>query len=808
MAQATAPTPTRDLSHAMDAALDSLGASGPLSRKRPRTSGAINGPDAPSPRSFTPLPWLPGADGETDTNADDATPRGIPPLHPRPSPSPLGFTPPLMTATDVVGYLSERSQSVAALRAQVETLERRTATQAALLTASEERNRGLIAQLEVARGRTTSIATTPSPPSPSPSDAAHRAREEESALRAEAQHAARRAELELAETRDELLRVRAAYTKAHQALSLTRSSPDQVGAAGVAARTGHGMDDDGDNDDDGGDDSDASRSGSGDDETKRQGGTTPTMWRRRYLKSRTRLRATETYAGELRTELTNLREELSTVTQSHQDLLDDMKNKRNPTMSHPVHGAGDDDSRAALEAVIAHQRREMRQRDADVEEARRLKQRWENAQLLREKLTAAEARAGRVDGLLAQVAEWEDRARRAEEERDAWRLAGRELMMVGVEDETRPGGRGEEGEGGTFSSITSTVASVTPTVLVASVRGSQEAATARFLARVEAQEEEVARSRKAEAAARAAAAAEEAQREALIVRVSKAEEAAETQMRRAEVAEKEITSLSNLVKTFEAEAKELAEPSTQALHEAQAQVAALQAQLADQKINIESEKKSRVLHMKVNPLSTAVERQLQERIQALEAERDAAWRANPDPHLNQLHVSPGGTTNTSMGDTTLAALAEAEKKVADLDKQKQRLQQVFKVRILALREACFALFGYRLDLSAAPPPGLAVTTRQQEPPSAPTTTITTASQVSTSMEDVTYVTILPAHADSRNAALLFRFRKPFRPQDLELIPTAYSVRHQADVDTFVNRFHSFAALTANLTMENFQKQKE
>ena len=48
------------------------------------------------------------------------------------------------------------------------------------------------------------------------------------------------------------------------------------------------------------------------------------MWRRRYLKSRTRLRATETYAGELRTELTNLREELSTVTQSHQDLLDDM----------------------------------------------------------------------------------------------------------------------------------------------------------------------------------------------------------------------------------------------------------------------------------------------------------------------------------------------------------------------------------------------------------------------------------------------------------------------------------------------------
>ena len=43
---------------------------------------------------------------------------------------------------------------------------------------------------------------------------------------------------------------------------------------------------------------------------------------------------------------------------------------------------------------------------------------------------------------------------------------------------------------------------------------------------------------------------------------------------------------------------------------------------------------------------------------------------------------------------------------------------------------------------------------------------------------------------------------------MELVPTAFSKRLAREVDTFVHKFHCIPALTANLTMENFQKQTQ
>ncbi len=43
---------------------------------------------------------------------------------------------------------------------------------------------------------------------------------------------------------------------------------------------------------------------------------------------------------------------------------------------------------------------------------------------------------------------------------------------------------------------------------------------------------------------------------------------------------------------------------------------------------------------------------------------------------------------------------------------------------------------------------------------------------------------------------------------MELVPNAYSVKWTREVDTFINKFNCIPAFTANLTIENFQKQTQ
>jgi hypothetical protein len=63
----------------------------------------------------------------------------------------------------------------------------------------------------------------------------------------------------------------------------------------------------------------------------------------------------------------------------------------------------------------------------------------------------------------------------------------------------------------------------------------------------------------------------------------------------------------------------------------------------------------------------------------------------------------------------------------------------------------------------------------------------------------------PQHADEPGAELVFRMR---RDGGLLLVPTPYSAGMAREVETFIERFRSTAAFTANLTMELFQRQTQ
>ena len=60
----------------------------------------------------------------------------------------------------------------------------------------------------------------------------------------------------------------------------------------------------------------------------------------------------------------------------------------------------------------------------------------------------------------------------------------------------------------------------------------------------------------------------------------------------------------------------------------------------------------------------------------------------------------------------------------------------------------------------------------------------------------------PQHADEAGAELVFRMR---RDGSLVLVPTPYAAGLQREVETFIDRFRSISAFTANLTMELFQR---
>lgn len=128
-----------------------------------------------------------------------------------------------------------------------------------------------------------------------------------------------------------------------------------------------------------------------------------------------------------------------------------------------------------------------------------------------------------------------------------------------------------------------------------------------------------------------------------------------------------------------------------------------------------------------------------------------------------------------------AEVTVLQRKVRDLEKLKSRQMDVFMGSITRYREAVQQLFGYQMDMKIEE----------------------TASSKDAANAGAT-ITLRHHHGDS-DAVLLFSLAKGRGP---ELLPTLYSDRLRREVETFLNKFKSVPAFTANLTMELFQKQTQ
>lgn len=201
---------------------------------------------------------------------------------------------------------------------------------------------------------------------------------------------------------------------------------------------------------------------------------------------------------------------------------------------------------------------------------------------------------------------------------------------------------------------------------------------------------------------------------------------------------------------------------------------------------------TKVLHFKGNPeaeLSRAAKDAL---ISELESENEAlrqsmqrveAATATPGAGYGSGSATPGGAAvATASGGLRIAQLeGEANllrRRLAESQKTSDRLQQVFTKQIATFRDAIKSLFGYSVEMTSDP----------------------------AAKEIRAQFILRPQHADEAGAELAFNMLRDGR---IAFVKTEYSTRRLArEVETFVERYRSVPAFTANLTMENFQRHTQ
>lgn len=194
---------------------------------------------------------------------------------------------------------------------------------------------------------------------------------------------------------------------------------------------------------------------------------------------------------------------------------------------------------------------------------------------------------------------------------------------------------------------------------------------------------------------------------------------------------------------------------------------------------------TKVLHFARNPAAAAREEAVANKISALESENAALKGAVSRLEKESAKDGQAGAASgapAQPGEASLVALKEAEltilrRKLTSQEKMASRLKQAFQERVKTFRGACVALFGYQVEMS---------TSRQEEG---------------------TAFTLTPAgalgdDAEADSSQLVFTYRDKGRA---ELVPNAFSAGMQREVDAYLGRFHSVPAFTANLTMDLFQR---
>ncbi|KAA6425687.1 MAG: hypothetical protein FRX49_04584 [Trebouxia sp. A1-2] len=275
---------------------------------------------------------------------------------------------------------------------------------------------------------------------------------------------------------------------------------------------------------------------------------------------------------------------------------------------------------------------------------------------------------------------------------------------------------------------------------------------------------------------RAARAAHVAQLEDTMADLRSQYEAGQQELASREIAAQNSLSQLTAAKQQAAEATGLLKTLQKVYEDQSKELALLQERLGKGEFD---RSKTRVIHFKHNPEAEAVEKAQQSKCSTLQAENTAL--------KGQLQKLEGHSAAAAAGSIDVAVqeaqITVLQHKVADLEKAKTRLSQVFKAQIAGFREACYQMFGYQVDVVAE-----------------------AAAVKAGKAAAVSLYTLTPQHADDANAKLQFRMN---REGKMQLVTSHYvQNRLSKEVETFIDRFNSIAAFTANYTMEQFQKQTQ
>ena len=187
--------------------------------------------------------------------------------------------------------------------------------------------------------------------------------------------------------------------------------------------------------------------------------------------------------------------------------------------------------------------------------------------------------------------------------------------------------------------------------------------------------------------------------------------------------------------------------------------------------------KTKVLHLVHNPEAEAHRTEAQRELEVLRAENGelrSQLRGRPAPPEGEGEApTPGAGGEAAVSSAVASAeITVLRRRVADLEKRETRFKTVFKEQISAFREACYFLFGYRIDMAME---------KQQ-----------------------THFVIRSIFSTDGDEDIRFRFTAG---EGVEMLPLERpsSKELELNIKTFVHQFKCVPAFTANLTIEMFNK---
>lgn len=184
--------------------------------------------------------------------------------------------------------------------------------------------------------------------------------------------------------------------------------------------------------------------------------------------------------------------------------------------------------------------------------------------------------------------------------------------------------------------------------------------------------------------------------------------------------------------------------------------------------------KSKIVHLSMNPSSVA-RQQRGEEVEKLRKENEMLRK-----RLQYLEeaggcgledLSPGGS-NLSPDNTpsVVKQVEDFKAQLASAEMKNQRLKEVFKKKIQEFREACYALTGFKVDV-----------TRDNQ------------------------YRLQSMYAERSTDDLLFESSSK---GDMMLLATDFSSQLADQIDTYLNRFNSIPAFLSSITLELFNRQTQ